>query len=95
MTDGNLTVKGGFITWGLWVVAATLIVVDLVLALTSPHHPHMTAGPIGNVGIYLAGLAATWTGCACVHAVGRQVLAELVRTRREGAAERDRVHVLQ
>lgn len=92
MTDGNLTVKCGFITWGMWVVAAILIVVDAAMMWAGAA---LRVGPLGNVGIYIAAAAATWTACACMRAVGRQLLAELVRARRERAAEHDRVHVLQ
>ena len=93
MTDGNLTVKCGFITWGTWVTAAILISVDAVLAWTGPI---TVAGPLGNCGILLAAAAATWTACTCIRAVGRQILAELARVRRDKSPpDRDRVHALQ
>lgn len=90
--DGNLTVKCGFITWGMWVVGAALIVADSLMVWTGPQ---LSAGPMGNCGIYLAAAAGTWTACATIRAVGRQLIAEIVRARKERAADRDRVHALQ
>lgn len=91
MTDGNLTVKCGYVTWMMWVLAAFLIVLDAVLMWAEPA-PRV--GPLSNCGIYLAAAAATFTVCASVGAVGRQILAELVRIRKD-RTERDRIHALQ
>ena len=91
MTDGNLTVKCGFITWGTWVTAAILISADAVLGWTGPI---AVTGPLGNYGVLLAAVAATWTVCAAVGNAARQIYAELVRLR-TAIAERDRIHALQ
>lgn len=94
MTDGNLTVKCGFITWAMWVIAGVCIILDAVMAWSRSGLPATSVGPLGNIGIFISALAATWTVCSCVHGAGRQVLAELVRVRRE-RAERESLHALQ
>ena len=93
MTDGNLTVKTGFVTWAMWVIAGVLILADTVMAWSRHGMPATSVGPLGNLGIFIAALAATWTVCACVHAAARQVLAQLVRLRRDNS-ERDSLHAL-